>query len=329
MTTDLLTRPDARLWTPENLEILDDVTRREFLAGLAAAGLLAGCATSDPVDAPPATRTVTDALGPVDVPVAPRRVVTLDQYAFEAATALDAPVVGAVANGPMTDPAGPVAALLDGVERVGSVGEPNLEAIAALAPDLILGGFPNDSALDGQLKQIAPAWLGIAFETSAQWKEIVTAVGATLGRDEDAAALLAEYAQRAQRTGAGLPAELTVSSVRPYPGVVRVYGAATFAGVVCADAGIDLTVPAVPADRFGADLSPELIGELTADVLIVWTANEDDPAAALDQLTASPLWSTLPAVRGDRVVFGGQYWLGGGLYAARAVLDDLTALTRR
>lgn len=129
--------------------------------------------------------------------------------------------------------------------------------------------------------------------------------------------------QQARQVGSSLPAGLSVSSVRAYPDSVYVYGADTFAGVVLADAAIDVAVPTVGFDGFGAELSLEQVGELTADVLIVWTANEDDPAAVEDQLRASPLWDTLPAVQAGRAVFGGQYWIGSGLYAARAVFGDL------
>src|SRR5688500_707068 len=59
-----------------------DATRREFLAMLAAAGLLPACSTdaaSEP--AAPSTRTVEHPLGTTEVPLAPTRVVALDRRA--------------------------------------------------------------------------------------------------------------------------------------------------------------------------------------------------------------------------------------------------------
>ncbi|MGQ0679386.1 MAG: ABC transporter substrate-binding protein [Actinomycetota bacterium] len=306
-------------------DVLDDLTRREFISGLAAAGLLAACGRERSQAPPEArTRTVSDALGLVKVPIDPQRVVTLDQFSFEAARRLDVPVIGAVANRAMTDPAGVIAPLLAGVESVGTqVHEPNLEAIAALRPDLILGGFPNDSELDSQLKQIAPAYLGIKFESSNQWKEIFTAIGEAVGRRQEAARLLAGYEQRAAEVGARLPQKVAVSSVRAFPDSLYVYGTDTFAGVVLADAAVEIAIPEAGFDGFGSELSLERMGDLTADVLIFWTANEPDPAAVEAQLKNSPLWQRLPAVRSGKVVFGGQHWIGSGLYAAEAVLDDL------
>lgn len=272
------------------------------------------------------TRTVTDALGEVEIPVDPQRVVTLDTFAFEAAMALEVPVVGAVANGTMRDPQGIIFPLLEGIELVGAnVGEPDLEAIAALRPDLILGSFPNDSELDDQLRAIAPTYLGIDFESSAQWKEVFETIGEALGRSEDVDRILADYEARALEVTEDADATgLTVASVRAYPDSVSVYGPDSFVGVILQDAGVEMFVPE-GGDEFATDLSLERIPAITSDVLIVWTANEEDPAAVEEQLRSSPLWSSLPAVEAGRVSFGGGHWIGSGVYAADAVLDDLEA----
>lgn len=233
------------------------------------------------------------------MPVDPQRAVTLDQF--------ELPVVGAVTNGSMRDPDGVIAPLLDGVEQVGpSIGEPNLEAMAALEPDLILGGFPSEDPLDQQLKAIAPAYLGIDFETSAQWKKIFSSIGEAVGRGEDAEALLQQYEQRAQAVTEDADAEqVSVASVRAYPDQVSVYGPDSFLGVVLTDAGVELFVPS-GEDGFAQDLSYEQISTLTSDVLVVWTANEDDPQAVEEQLRTSPLWGSLLAVQAGRVSLGGE-----------------------
>ena len=308
------------------------MTLSRTLAAAVLALMLTGCGSTGaaPVSAPQedaATRTVTDPLGEVEIPVDPQRVVTLDTFAFEAAMALDLPVVGAVANGTMSDPDGIFAPLLAGIDTVGSqVGEPNLEAIAALRPDLILGGFPNGSSLDDRLKAIAPTYLGIEFDSSQQWKEVFTAIGDALGRGEDARALLADYEERARQVTAEIPGAMdrSVATVRAYPDSVSVYAPDSFAGVVLTDADVQVFVPAEGAE-FAADLSLERIPAITADVLIVWTANEEDPQAVIDGLRNSPLWSGLPSVQAGRVSVGGGHWIGSGVYAADAVLDDLQA----
>ncbi len=72
MPTTLLDRPV--LHRPA---IVGDASRRQFLAGLAAAGLLAACGSRDDgaVTPTPSLRTVTTDNGPLDIPTSPTRVV--------------------------------------------------------------------------------------------------------------------------------------------------------------------------------------------------------------------------------------------------------------
>lgn len=277
--------------------------------------------TSGPAATGTATRTVSHVLGEVEVPADPQRVVTLDVFAFEAASVLDVPVVGAVANPSMTE--GILATRLEGVALVGTaVGEPDLERIAALDPDLILGGFANESELDDLLAAIAPTYLGIDFDTSGQWKEIFLALADAVGRESMAEELLAAYEQRAATVVEDAEVS-TFSTIRAYPDSVFVYGPDSFAGTVVADTGLEVVVPEDGADEFGAELSYENLTQIDADVVLFWTANEDEPDAVLEGLQTSPLYGELSAVQADRVAFGGQHWIGSGLIAADAVLDDL------
>ncbi|MEO0836217.1 MAG: hypothetical protein AAFY16_09560 [Cyanobacteria bacterium J06642_3] len=43
----------------------------------------------------------------------------------------------------------------------------------------------------------------------------------------------------------------------------------------------------------------------------------------LASLKADPLWSKLEAVQQEKVYEVGDYWIGNGVIAANAVLDDL------
>jgi ABC-type Fe3+-hydroxamate transport system substrate-binding protein len=119
---------------------VDDVTRREFLIG--AAGLLllpAGCGSGreDGGEAPGQTRTVRHALGETRIPENPRRMVVLDVVTLEHVLALRMMPVGYPLDGGAPPPY--LESMLDGVESVGTIGEPSLERIAVLEPDLIVG----------------------------------------------------------------------------------------------------------------------------------------------------------------------------------------------
>ncbi len=83
---------------PSLIEIFNAATRREFLAMLAAAGLVAACGSNSDDDSAPSgeVRSFTDDLGrTIDVPAQPRRIVALQEFGpGEAVLALGGPLVG-------------------------------------------------------------------------------------------------------------------------------------------------------------------------------------------------------------------------------------------
>src|SRR3546814_4786581 len=77
------------------------------------------------------------------------------------------------------------------MEVVGLIEEPNLEAIAAQRPDLILGAKVRHEALYEELSGIAPT---VFTESSGtNWKEGLAVTADALGATDEAERLLAEY----------------------------------------------------------------------------------------------------------------------------------------
>jgi len=178
--TDVLDAPSAA--APVALrEPAGDGTRRELLVGGAALALgLAGCGEDDPGRQAGGQRTVRHALGVARVPAKPRRVVTMDPFAaLQVALDLGVPVVGS-ATFPNDDP---YPAYLEprqvaGIEDIGYT-EPDLETIAALRPDLIIGSQDFVEPVYARLRRIAPT---VALEFTYDWKRTVRSVAAVLGR---------------------------------------------------------------------------------------------------------------------------------------------------
>jgi len=111
------------------------------------------------------TRSVTAANGTFDIPVEPQRIVALnDQIVALPLYELGAPVVGSAgrtdADGNVFMRGGMDTLGIDyantDIEYVGAFNSLDLEAIAALQPDLIIGGTYNDPAVIEQLQTIAP-----------------------------------------------------------------------------------------------------------------------------------------------------------------------------
>lgn len=212
-------------------------------------------------------------------------------------------------------------------EPVGTIGEPNLEAIAALQPDLILSNTVRHEDLYDQLSQIAPTVF--AGDVGDTWKETLRLAGDALGLREKADALIADYEERAAAVGesvtGGDPASTTVSVVRFLPGQIRLYGKASFIGTVLADAGFGRPESQQVDDTF-VEVSPEQISLADGDV--IFTTTYGDPAeTAVADVTNGELWKGLGAVQAGTVheVPDDVWMLGIGVTAANLVLDDIEA----
>lgn len=274
------------------------------------------------------TRTVEHAMGSSEVPVDVERVVVLDTGELDAVVSLGLTPVGAVTTDVSTALVEYLEPELEGTEPVGTIGEPNLEAIAALQPDLILSNTVRHEDLYDELSEIAPTVF--AADVGVSWKETLLLAAEALGEPERAQQLLADYEMRAAAVGEavadGEPGSVEVSVVRFLPGQIRLYGEASFIGTVLDDAGFARPPAQQVAETF-VEASPEQVGLADGDVL--FTAVYGDAADTdVDAVTAGPVWQALPVVqRGDVHEVSDDTWmLGIGVTAAGLVLDDIEAV---
>lgn len=284
--------------------------------------LLSGCSTGTEApsadvadDAAAAVHEVTHARGTTEVPTDVERVVTLEPLELDTAVAVGiTPVGAAVAANVTTTPAYLEA---DGVEPVGTVPEPDLEAIAALKPDLILGTEARHSALYEQLSAIAPT---VFIETQADpWRDNALLIGEALNKEDEVADLLTSVDERC----ASLADEYSVDGqtaqlIRPRDETtLSLYGPVSFAGSLLECVGY--TIPDQDwADGLQADISPENVLDAQADEVFVTTADVDDagtiPAALTQNAPAFPQVTLVDT----------SYWVSGvGPKGAHAVLDDI------
>lgn len=275
-------------------------------------------------------RTVQHALGETCVPMQVERVVALDHTATGDLLSLGVEPVG-VANNLLPQ----MAELVPAVPRVGQSDQVNLEAVAALQPDLIIGGAWDLEATYDKLSVIAPT---VAFEmqTTADWQRPFRFHGQVLGLGAEAEAVLEQYQQRAEalRTQVGTsPMQVSLVRVRAESDQISVYLKNCFGGSILADLGFarppsqNAGTPNQPP--FLKSISREAMPQADGDVILLFTfgATPEIAAAAeaeLERLKTDPLWRSLKAVQQNQVYLVGHYWgAGNSPLAAGWVLDDV------
>jgi len=275
---------------------------------------------------PASAREITHAMGVTDIPDHPQRVVILTNEGTEALLHLGVVPVGAAQSwdgDPWYDHlAGPLADTV----ALGTESAVNLELVAALEPDLIIGTKVRQEKIYDQLSAIAPT---IFSETIGEtWPQNYVFYGDVLGLGDEARANMAALEARADAlaTSIGDAVDEEISLVRFSPGRTRIYYKATFPGTVLDMVGF--ARPAVQSQGVSfEEVQKERIPDMAGDRIFYFSAdNDNDEARAnLDDWLADPLWLNLDAVKAGKAqrVSELRWNTGGGIYCAHMMLDDL------
>jgi iron complex transport system substrate-binding protein len=311
--------------------MMKNALRRAALV-VTAAALLAACGGTDgglsaapePAADSSFPRTVTHDKGTTEIPSRPRRVVALDNSLVEAVVLLERPLVGGI--GSYRDLHGFPPYLGDAVkdtEDVGPLASPDLEAIAALEPDVIVSATVRHDALYDELSKIAPTVF--VKTTGPQWQQNITTLGEVLGAERQAVEALAAYEQRAKRVGDAINAQAgnpTISMVRFLDGPTRLMQKASFIGSILEDAGL-----ARPASQdvedFALEVGEEQIRQADGDHIFVTSYSGGQ--AAKERFLRNPLWKQLKGVKAGNVHdVADEIWMTSvSVQGAHLVLDDL------
>lgn len=307
-------------------------TRRQFLVGLGAAGLLAACGDdsdgrSDRDSGGAATRSVTTDAGPVEVPVEPTRVVA----------AIGSFETDMVALGVMpvltTTFAGPWVELDDDVVVTENI-PPTAEELARVRPDLIVGwSWVTEEPVYDELVELAPyvglgetaATAGPDFAASGlyrSWDALFLSVADAVGKRAEGERLVADLEARIDAVAARRAAQPPLRVAR-----VEFYGTSTFSyrgqNEDTAELMRRIGLTVVGPDDSIDEESLERLPEIDADVLVV-PIGGGMPADAFAEMERHPLWQAIPAVQAGRVEkVDGELWPGLGHLWASALLDDL------
>jgi iron complex transport system substrate-binding protein len=268
-------------------------------------------------------RTIRHAMGETTLQAKPERVVVLDSGELDSVIRLGLPPIGALDYDPDLLPDYLLEGLADAT-TVGTLAEPDIEAIAALQPDLILSSKLRHEQLYESLSAIAPTVFG--ERTGVVWKQNFALHAQALGREVEADEAVREYEERVRELNAALPeARPTVSIVRVLDDHLRYYQRANFSGTILTDLGLPRPESQNVDDFALLDQSLETLGQ-SADANYIFVSpylGEQDDFA--QEMLSSPLWSSLSAVQeGNVMVVLDDVWMAGiGYRAAQSIMDDI------
>jgi iron complex transport system substrate-binding protein len=272
--------------------------------------------------------TVEHAMGKTEVPANPKRVVILTNEGTEALLELGVKPVGAVKSW-TGDPWYPhIKDKMKDVKVVGDEGQVNVETIASLKPDLIIGNKMRHEKVYEQLKAIAPT---VFSETlRGEWKDNFKFYAEALNKEKEGQKVVADYESRIKDLKGKLGDKVNqeISMVRFMPGDVRIYHGDTFSGVILKELGFKRPRDQNKDDFAERNVSKERISAMDGDVLFYFTfdkGNEKKGSELEKEYINDPLFKNLNAVKnGKAYKVDDVIWnTAGGVMAANLLLDDI------
>lgn len=299
------------------------MNKRHFSAGLVA--LVCALALTVPLSA----REITHAMGVTDVPDNPQRIVMLTNEGTEALLFLGVTPVGAVQSWDGNPWYDHIAAPLADTVALGTELAVNLEILATLEPDLILGTKVRQEAIYPQLSAIAPT---VMSETiGGTWQENLTFYADVIGKSAEGEAAIAGLAARttAIHDALGDAVNEKLSLIRFSPNRTRIYYKDNFGGLILDQIGFARPA-AQDRDEFAEEVTKERIPDMDGDRIFYFSSdlNGDDATANLNDWLNDPLWLNLEGVKAGKAQRISEIvWnTAGGIYAAHLMLDDIETI---
>ena len=310
-------------------------TFKQLIPVLGLAVFLSGCSgqESDSLDTTSSnTRTIHHVMGTTEVPEYPQRIVVLSVEATETLLALGVKPVGAVRSETANPSDTWFAHIRDDMEGTPVVGQEtqiNLEAVASLQPDLIIGIRARQEALYPQLSAIAPTVFTDEFQ--GRLRENLIQVSEAVGMEHEGQEILTDLDGRIELLSGKLDdAGFLNQEVGIYRFQVtgaRYYYNTSFAASLIKELGF--ARPELhDKDDFAEPLTMERIPEADADIQFYFTFASADPEAGAENTNnwlQHPLWQELRAhQKGQIYQMDNDIWNKSyGILSGRKVLQNI------
>ncbi|GLI10190.1 iron siderophore-binding protein [Paenibacillus tyrfis] len=272
-------------------------------------------------------RKIKHIMGETEIKGTPKRVVVLTNEGTEAVLALGIKPVGAIQSWEGEPWHDHIKAEMHGVAVLGYEDQPNLEAIAQLNPDLILGNKTRHEKIYEQLSKIAPTVF--SEDLTGRWKINFNFYADVLNKKAEGEKVMKEFDQRVADAKAKLGPKLAskVSIVKFSFKGTQIYKKDTFSGVLLEQLGF-----ARPASQdkpeFAEMISQEKMDLMDGDILFYWVSEskgKNDVSNKAKEWFDSPVFKNLNVAKNNKVFKVNEtIWnTAGGIKAANLLLDDI------
>ncbi|MEW9095894.1 MAG: iron-siderophore ABC transporter substrate-binding protein [Clostridiaceae bacterium] len=306
-----------------------------ILSSIVATSLFVGCSsktenTSKENASKGKTISIEHAMGTSEIPANPQKVVILTNEGAEALITLGVKPVGAV-TGVTGDWYEHTKSDLEGVKPLGKESSVNVEAVAALKPDLIIGNKMRHEKIYDQLKAIAPTVYSDTIRGA--WKDNFKFYAKVLNKEAEGNKALKEYEDKIASIRDTYKDKLDteISLVRFMAGKTRIYLGDTFSGTILKEIGFKRP-STQQGTEFVNEIGKERLKEADGDVMFYFTYDTGDGKglAREEEWLNDPLFQSLNVVKNNKAFkVDDIIWnTAGGIKAANLMLDDLTNILK-
>ncbi|WP_052085855.1 iron-siderophore ABC transporter substrate-binding protein [Clostridium sp. HMP27] len=276
-------------------------------------------------------RVIEHAMGKTEIKGEPKKIVVLTNEGTEALLELGIKPVGAVQSWTGDPWYKHIEKEMEGVENLGQESQVNIEAIAALNPDLIIGNKMRHEKIYDQLSKIAPTIYSNTLR--GEWKDNFKFYAKALNKEKEGNEIVKKFDDRISSISklAGDKLKTEISIVRFMPGKTRIYLGDTFSGTILKQIGF-----ARPenqrSNEFTVEIGKERLKETDGQVMFYFTYETGDGKgnAREKEYLEDPMFKTLNASKNNKVykVDDAIWNTAGGVKAANLMLDDIEDLIK-
>jgi iron complex transport system substrate-binding protein len=281
----------------------------------------------------PAAPAQTPAAAQTDKPAAKDpKIASMSIHLTNHLLALGVKPVGSVIGGDVKDFLPHVKDRLAGVQKLGVVTDPDMEAVLALKPDTILIDEKYSAADKAKYEKIAKTE---SFNLDdGTWRDTLKKVAKLLSKDAQAEAFIKDYDAEAERIrklmADKLGPDAKAMAIRVTAKELRVMGMQRPVGPLMFD---DLKLkPAKGVEKINKAyevISQEVLPDFDADAIFVIVNKDGEAEKVFKQLEANPLWLGLKAVKNKHVyVVEGNPWLDYSSLGHKLALDNVEKLMK-